>query len=56
MLLAQALLEHGLLDSMAAGFAAARDRLEFYIGYGNSTYVLIALGVLLLVLVVRRRR
>jgi uncharacterized protein (TIGR03382 family) len=56
MLLAQALVEHGLLDSMAAGIVTARDRLEIYIGRGNSTYLLIALGVVLLVLLVRRRR
>ena len=56
MLLAQALAEHGLLDSMAAGLATARDRLEIYIGYANSTYLLIALGVLLLALLVRSRR
>jgi hypothetical protein len=37
MVLAQALVEHGLLDSLAAGILHARTHLELYIGQGNST-------------------
>jgi LPXTG-motif cell wall-anchored protein len=56
MFLAQALVERGMLGAMAAGIAHARDRLELYIGQGNSTYVLIGAGVLLLLLLLKRRR
>jgi hypothetical protein len=56
MLLAQALVEHSLLDSIAAGIAAARFRLETYIGQGNSKYLLIAAAAICLLLLLRRRR
>jgi LPXTG-motif cell wall-anchored protein len=56
MVLAQALVEHGLLDSLAAGILHARTHLELYIGQGNSTYVLLGGIVLILVLLFRRRR
>jgi hypothetical protein len=54
--LAQALVEHGLLDSIAAGMVAARDRLELYIGRGNGTYAVAAALVIIVLLLLRRRR
>ncbi len=56
MFLAQTITEYGLVDSIGAGLATARDRIELYIGPGNLKYVLIALLVILVLLVTRRRR
>lgn len=55
-LLAQTLVEHSLLDSIAAGIASAQTRLEIYIGQGNSKYLLIALIAACLLLLLRPRR
>jgi hypothetical protein len=55
-LLAQAMVEHGMLDSMAAGLANARYRLELYIGEGNTIYLLAAAAVLVVLILFRRRR
>ena len=55
-LFAQALVEHGLLDSIAAGIGSARYRLDGYVGQGNSKYVLVAFAVVVLLYLVRRRR
>jgi hypothetical protein len=56
LLLAQAMAERGLLDSIAAGLGNARYRLELYIGQGNTIYLLAAVVVLLVLTRVRRRR
>ncbi len=56
MLLAQALVEHGMLDSMVTGVGQARDRIELYIGQGNSTYLLIGIAVVLLFFLLKPRR
>jgi len=55
LLLAQAMVERGLLDSIAAGLGNARYRLELYVGQGNTIYVLAAVVVLLVLTRVRRR-
>ena len=55
LLVAQAMVEHGMLDAMASGIAAARSRIELYIGEGNSLPLLIVL-LLVLALLFRRRR
>ena len=52
----QALVERGMLDSVASGVAHARDHLELYIGPGNSTYLLIAIAIVLLFLLLKPRR
>jgi len=49
------MVEHGLLDTIAAGLGAARYRLEVYIGEGNTIYAVAALVVLLVLTRVRRR-
>ncbi len=54
--IAQALVEHGLLDSLAAGLTVARDHLELYIGRGNSIYALVAAFVIIVLFMLRRRR
>ncbi len=56
MLLAQALVEHGMLDAMVTGVGHARDRLEIYIGQGNSVYLLIGAGIVLLFWLLKPRR
>ena len=56
LLLAQAMVERGLLDSMAAGLGSARYRLELYIGQDNTIYVLAAVIVLLVLTRIRRGR
>jgi hypothetical protein len=54
-ILAQAVIERGLLDSIAAGVAGAKYRLELYVGQGNAIYFVIAAVVLLILTRVRRR-
>jgi hypothetical protein len=56
LLLDQKVIERDWVDSMIANFAVARDRLEEYIGSGNAKYLLIAILVVILILVARRRR
>lgn len=56
LILAQAMVERGLLDSIAAGLGNARYRLELYIGHGNTIYFVIAVVVILVLTRVRRQR
>ena len=56
LLLAQSLVEYGLLDSIAAGMVSARDQIELYIGRGNSVYALAGALVVVVLLLFRRRR
>lgn len=55
MLLAQALVERGLLDSMVSSIWSALMRVDSYIGVGNTKWVLIALAVVM-VFVLKPRR
>ena len=56
LLLAQSMVEYGLLDSIAAGLGNARYRFEAYIGEGNRVYILAAAVLLVVLLLFRRRR
>ena len=56
LVVAQAVVERGLLDSIAAGLSSARYRLELYVGEGNAIYVVIAAVLLLVLTRVRRNR
>ncbi len=56
MIVAQTLVEYGFLNSIVAGIAATRDRIESYIGSDNLKYTLILVFVIFILLVVRRRR
>ena len=56
LMLAQAMVERGLLDSIAAGVSSARYRLELYVGEGNAMWVVVAVVVLLVLTRVRRNR
>ncbi len=56
LVVAQALVEHGMLDSLAAGVTRLRYQLDAYVGEGRSVYVLVAAVVLLFLLIGRRPR
>ena len=56
MFIAQTLAEYGFLTSIVAGIAAARDRIEFYVGSGNLKYLLLAMLAIFILLVAKRRR
>jgi len=56
MIVAQTLVEYGFLNSIVAGIAATRDRIELYIGSGNLKYMLILVFLIFILLVARRRR
>ena len=49
MLIAQAIVEHGMMDSLSAVFMNALDQLDYYIGTGNTKWVLIGLVVVITV-------
>jgi hypothetical protein len=55
-LVAQALVERGMLDSIAAGITQMRYQIELYLGDGGSTYLLIGAVVIFLFFMTRRRR
>ena len=56
MLLAQALVERGLLDSMVSSIWSALTQLNYYVGEGNNKWLLIGLAVVLGFLFLRPRR
>jgi hypothetical protein len=56
LLLAQALVERGLLDQISAGLSSAKYQLELYAGQGNTIYVVIAVVVILVLTRVKRNR
>jgi len=45
MLIAQAIVERGLLDTLVDGVLPILDRADYYIGTGNTKWALIALAV-----------
>jgi hypothetical protein len=47
MIIAQAIVERGLLDTLVDGFLTILDRADYYIGAGNTKWALIALAVLM---------
>jgi len=51
----QAMVEYGLLDSIAAGLSSAKYQLELYVGQGNTIYVVIGVVLLLVLTRVKRR-
>jgi hypothetical protein len=48
--------DYDLARSAAFNLAAARDYIEWYIGQGNLKWVLLALLVLIVLMIARRRR
>ena len=55
MQIAQAIIEHGMLDSIGARAAGVRYEIDARLGQGSTKWVLIGLGVLFLYWVLRRR-
>jgi hypothetical protein len=49
MLIAQAIVEHGMLDTLVSAFQTAVDQVDYYVGTGNAKWVLIGLAVVLAV-------
>lgn len=56
MLIAQAVVEHGMLDSLAAGLSSAVDQADYYIGTGNTKWLLVGLAVVLAIVFFKPRR
>ncbi|HEY8535700.1 MAG TPA: hypothetical protein VIL25_04595 [Vicinamibacterales bacterium] len=56
MLLAQALVERGLLDAFVASIWSALMQIEYYVGTGNTKWVLIGLAVVLGYIFLKPRR
>jgi hypothetical protein len=56
MLIAQAVVEHGMLDSLAAGLSNAFDQVDYYVGTGNAKWLLVALAVVLAFVFLKPRR
>jgi hypothetical protein len=55
LVLAQAVVERGILESISDGLGRAKYQIEIYAGQGNAIYVVIAAVVLLILTRVRRR-
>jgi len=55
LVLGQAMVEYGMLDSISAGLSRAKYQLELYVGQGNTIYVVIGVVVLLVLTRVKRR-
>jgi len=55
LVLAQAVVERGILESVSDGLGRAKYQIELYAGQGNAIYVVIAAVVLLILTRVRRR-
>ncbi len=56
MFIAQTLAEYGFLTSLVAGVAAARDRIELYVGSGNLKYLVLAVFIFVILLLAKTRR
>jgi len=55
MLIAQAIIERGVLESMAVGVERAFTHMELWIGSGNAPWAIGALLILLAIAFLRRR-
>ena len=56
MLIAQALVERGMLDSMVSSIWSALMRVDSYVGHGNTKWLLIGLAVVLGFIFLKPRR
>jgi hypothetical protein len=54
LLIAQAVVEKGMLDSLGARIEGMRYQIDARIGQGGTKYVLIGLGVVLVLWLIRR--
>ncbi len=56
MFIAQTMAEYGILASIAAGLAAARDRIEMVVGSGNLKYLLLIVIAFFILFLAKPRR
>lgn len=56
MLVAQALVERGLLDSMVSSIWSALMQVDYYIGEGNTKWALIGLALVMAFIFLKPRR
>lgn len=56
MLLAQALVERGMLDALVANVWSALMQIEYYVGAGNGKWLLAGLAVVLAIIFLKPRR
>ncbi len=54
-MVAQTLVEYGVLNSIATGFSTAYSRVDTFFRSGNSKYLIFAALVIILALLVKRR-
>jgi len=54
-MLAQALVERGLIDSFISGVWSALVQVDYYVGEGNTKWLLVALAVVMALLLRPRR-
>lgn len=56
MVIAQAVVERGLLDSLVDSFTTLFDRVDYYIGTGNTKWALIGLAVVMAIAFFKPKR
>jgi hypothetical protein len=56
MLLAQALVERGLIDSLVSSIWSAVSQVTYYVGQGNTKWLLIGLAVVMALVLLKPRR
>ena len=56
MVIAQALVERGLIDSFVSGVWSALMQVDYYVGEGNGKWVLVGLAVVLAVVFFKPKR
>ncbi len=56
MLVAQALVEHGLIDTVVDAVRNAMDQVSYFIGTGNTKWVLIGLVVIMTFVFFKQKR
>ena len=56
MLIAQAVVEGGLLDTVVAAVRSAVEQASYYVGTGNTKWVLIGLAVVMAIVLFKPKR
>ena len=56
MLIAQAIAETGMLDAFASALGSAMMQVEYYIGTGNTKWMLLALAVVMGIIFLKPKR
>jgi hypothetical protein len=56
MLIAQAVVEGGLLDTVVAAVTSGVEQFSYYIGTGNTKWVLIGLAVIMAIVLFKPKR